>query len=342
MQRSGTMQRSESLDPTLQRMGTMQRPSTMQRMGTMQRSWNMHRPSSVPPRSTLMNASVSEASLLSPSQGPRPPRYRMFSFEATKLRGGSSGYKAVIDSLTLFRSGQPIRGGRVVKNPCSVTFDTPVEIDEFRLMPGNTDPSLDILQWNLSGSNDGDIWRDIHSQVQDYNTKTGRLIQQPLFGSADPDVLRVVVLEAKGLVNNEVSKQQGVSDPYATVWVDTKPETKAHTDVYQDSRSPKWNARLEVHGYETGLDLRILVRNSNFGNSMKSTVKDTILGQARLSSSSFDPSGFDGWVSLQPEGKSGSIKLRVRAINSQFLSQEHRLAKPKDPHEQWLGDTVVV
>jgi hypothetical protein len=266
----------------------------------------------------------------------------MFSFEATKLRGGASGYKAAIDSLTFFRNGIPVRGGQVVKNPYSITFDTPVEVDEFRLMPGNTDPSLDILQWNLTGSNDGNIWRDVHSQVEDYNTMTGRLLAQPIIRARNMDVLRVVVVEARGLVNNEISKQQGVSDPYATVWVDTKPETKAHTDVFQDSRSPKWNARLEVTGYETGCVLRVQVRNSNFGHSMKSTVKDAILGQARIPSSSFDPAGFDGWVSLQPEGKSGSIKLRVRALDSQFLPQEHRLAKKKDPEEQWLGDTMVV
>lgn len=226
-----------------------------------------------------------------------------------------------------------------MKNPYAITFDTPVEIDEFRLLPGNTDPSLDILQWNFTGSNDGNAWRNIHSQAQDYTTKTGCLLKQPVFGSADPDTLRVVVVEARGLVNSEASRQQGVSDPYATVWVDTRPETKAHTDVFQDGRAPKWNARLEVHGYEPGCDLRILVRNSNSG--AKSTTKDTILGQARVSSSSL-ASGFDGWVSLQPEGKSGSIKLRVRALQSQRMAQEHRLANARDPHEQWLGDTIVV
>jgi hypothetical protein len=289
-----------------------------------------------------MHASVSENALLSPPQGPRPPKFRIFSFEATKLRGGSSGYKAVIDSLTLFRSGEPMRGGQVVKNPFSITFDTPVEVDEFRLLPGNTDPSLDILQWNLTGSNDGNVWRDIHSQVEDYGTRTGCLLKQPVFGNADPDMLRVVVVQAKDLPNNEISKQQGVSDPYATVWVDTKPETKAHTDVYPDSLSPKWNARLEVHGWEPGCDLRILVRNSNFGLSKKTTNKDTVMGQARIPFGSFDAAGFDGWVSLQPEGKSGSIKLHVRALYSQHMSPEHRLARAKDPHEQWLGDTIVV
>jgi len=105
------------------------------------------------------------------------------------------------------------------------------------------------------------------------------------------------------------------------------------------SLSPRWQARLEVPGFQAGDDLRITVRHSRFGVSNKTSKEDTLLGQARLPSDSFFPHGFDGWVDL--EQGSGRVELRVRALKESCISPVHRHAAVNDPLELWLCDTVV-
>ncbi|CAK0880438.1 unnamed protein product, partial [Prorocentrum cordatum] len=269
-----------------------------------------------------------------------PPRFRMLHFEATKLRGGLSGYRARIEALVFYFRGEPQEATVVSKVPYIVSFSRPTQVDEFRFRTENDDPRLDILQWHLSGSPDGSMWRDIHSQVEDRpGAASGRIVRQHLLGGEDHDMLRVYVVGASGLKNCATSKQRGTSDPYCTVWVDTKPGTKAHTEVVASSLSPEWRARLEVPCFQAGDDLRIMVRHSRFGASAKTSKEDVLLGQARLPSDSFLPHGFDGCVDL--EQGAGRVRLHVRALREACISPVHRHATASDPLELWLCDTMV-
>jgi hypothetical protein len=169
-------------------------------------------------------------------------------------------------------------------------------------------------------------------------------VRVPL-GHGVPDLLRVVIVKAKGLPNKEVSKHQGVSDPYCTIWLDGKPETKMSTKVIQDTLDPAWKERISLRGYAPGNHLRISVHNSNYGMSHKTTVKDDVLAIATLRSERINHfGGWGGELDLQappgqpPLKRGAKIWLKLRPHCQSFLSKSMCAKSAKEA--DWLGDTV--
>jgi len=256
-------------------------------------------------QATATNAEAStrrsiRSSLYAPPSPPSPPEdpnaYRFLQLEVLTVRSGQSGYKACIKELWFYERGEPILDQQVISKPPNrpwiVQFPTPRRVDSYTLVVGD-DEDLVPVEFTLLASSDGHVWREV-SGMNDDDIRPKSVLRIPLGSRRHrEDMIRVLVERAQGLIHDEISKHQGTSDPYCTIWIDGKPETKVHTKVIQDTLNPNWQDRLELYGYERGDSLRIQVRNSNFGTSMKSSVKDTLLGTARLEGE--DIARIGGW-----------------------------------------------
>jgi hypothetical protein len=272
--------------------------------------------------------------------------YMFLQLEVLEVRGGASGYKACIEHLRFYSEGQPIMEQEVIKRPPNrpwiVKLPVPMKVDGYAFVCGSREEFLPV-SWTVFGSPTGQVWREV-SAMHDYTCLPGSSVRVPL-GKGVPDLLRVIVVKAKGLPNKEVSKHQGVSDPYCKIWLDGKPETKMSTKVIQDSLDPTWNERISLRGYAPGSHLRIAVHNSNFGMSHKTTVKDDVLAVATIRSDRINHfGGWGGEVELQappgrpPLKKGAKLWLKLRPHCQGFLSKS-MCAKGANEAD-WLGDHV--
>jgi hypothetical protein len=267
-------------------------------------------------------------------------------FEVLEVPCGVSGYKACIEHLRFYSEGQPIMEQEIIKRPPNrpwiVKLPVPMKVDGYAFVCGTQEELLPV-SWMLFGSPTGQVWREV-SAMHDYTCLPGSTVRVPL-GHGVPDLLRVVIVKAKGLPNKEVSKHQGVSDPYCTIWLDGKPETKMSTKVIQDTLDPAWKERISLRGYAPGNHLRISVHNSNYGMSHKTTVKDDVLAIATLRSERINHfGGWGGELDLQappgqpPLKRGAKIWLKLRPHCQSFLSKSMCAKSAKEA--DWLGDTV--
>jgi hypothetical protein len=272
--------------------------------------------------------------------------YLFLQFEVLEVQGGATGYKACVEHLRFYSEGEPIMDHEVIKRPPNrpwiVKLPAPMRVDGYAFVCGSREEFLPV-SWIVFGSPTGQVWREV-SAMHDHICRPGSVVRVP-FGNGTPDVLRVVVLKAKGLPNSEKSKHQGVSDTYCKIWFDGKPETKASTKVIQDSLDPTWRERIILRGYKPGDHLRIAVHNSNFGMTHKTTVKDDLLAVATVRSEWINFfGGFEGEVDLlAPSGqpplkKKAKIWLRLRPHCQSFLAKSMCAKGAKEA--EWLGDNV--
>lgn len=110
-------------------------------------------------------------------------------------------------------------------------------------------------------------------------------------GAPEKAKVRVTVVNATGLRSLE-----GTCDPYCTIEVVGRRETRAHTKVLHDTLDPSWNQRLEVKDVAPTDSLRFVVFDMDSGQ----TSSDDHLGQAMLKASQFW-GGWDGSVTLVPD-----------------------------------------
>jgi len=272
--------------------------------------------------------------------------FMFLQFEVLEVQGGASGYKACVEHLRFYSDGQPIMDQEVIKRPPNrpwiVKLPAPMKVDGYAFVCGSREEFLPV-SWIVFGSPTGQVWREV-SAMHDYTCLPGASVRVPL-GHGAPDILRVIVVKAKGLPNKEVSKHQGVSDPYCTIWLDGKPETKMSTKVIPDCLDPAWRERIVLRGYAPGNHLRISVHNSNYGMTHKTTVKDDVLAVATIRSDRINHfGGFAGEVDLhappgQPPLKKGAkIWLKLRPHCQSFLSRSMCAKGAKEA--DWLGDHV--
>merc|ERR1712061_493635 len=148
---------------------------------------------------------------------------------------------------------------------------------------------------------DGHDWRIIDSK-EGQNPHEDHVFRVPLVESAKPDQLRVFVHSAKGLAQRD---------------------TKVHTRTIQCTFNPVWKARLVINDYAPGDSLRIVVRDSDYGFSKKSSVKDDLLGAAHLQ---FEEVGFAGDVELDQTNVpcrtlDAKVIIKLRPVAREHLSK---------------------
>jgi len=266
--------------------------------------------------------------------------------EVLDVQGGASGYKACVEHLRFYSDGKPIMDHEIIKRPPNrpwiVKLPVPMKVDGYAFVCGSREEFLPV-SWIVFGSPTGQVWREV-SAMTDCVCRPGSTVRVPL-GHGVPDMLRVIVVKAKGLPNTEVSNHQGVSDTYCRIWLDGKPETKVATQVIQDSLDPAWKERIMLRGYKPGDHLRIAVHNSNFGTTIKTTVKDDLLAVATIRSDRINHfGGFEGEVDLlapaghAPLKKGAKIWLKLRPHNHNFISRSMCADGAKEA--DWLGDRV--
>jgi hypothetical protein len=108
-------------------------------------------------------------------------------------------------------------------------------------------------------------------------------------------MLKVTIAHALNLPNADIATK---SDPYATVEIATKPETKQKTRVVYDDLSPQWRQSFVLEDYAVGDSLSFAVWDHD------SCSLDDVLGRATLKSAAICQSGyFEGTLQLYRTGK---------------------------------------
>lgn len=140
--------------------------------------------------------------------------------------------------------------------------------------------------------------------------------------------VKVTINSAAGLRNADNGNK---SDPYCTVEVQGKKETRVQTKVAHDSLDPVWNQRLEVKDFVPGDSLRFAVFDKDPGVA----TTDELLGQVVLKSNQIW-SGFEGTVPLTEGGKgySPTLQLKVDKIPLSSKDQEQAPMERKKNQEE--------
>lgn len=113
-------------------------------------------------------------------------------------------------------------------------------------------------------------------------------------GDAEPGcVLHVFLRGATGL-----SACAGIPDPFCTVCLRGKEQTKFQTKVCKKTTSPQWHENHKIYEYAAGDRLELAVMDHDFGD------ESDMIGRLCLDSTGFHECGFDGKLPLR-EGRWG-------------------------------------
>jgi len=123
-------------------------------------------------------------------------------------------------------------------------------------------------------------------------------------------LLKVVIVSARGLRNADWMPGSGLSDVYCVCTIVHKPHSAVRTQVCRDTLCPVWNYQTTMRDYAVGDTLHFAVMDKDC-NLLKA---DDSLGSATLSSSSFQPAGFEGELALSHSGQAELPYLRVKIL----------------------------
>lgn len=144
----------------------------------------------------------------------------------------------------------------------------------------------------------------------------------------DPDIhcprerIRVTIVSAQGLRNADWT---GKSDPYCTVMVPSKPQSKFKTQVINDTLNPVWNEVHEMPEYRRNDMLKFAVDDYDDKEGCCScNWNDDFLGGLTVHSDQFHPNGFEGDLPLKEcgRGKHATLKIKIEVL--EVLPEEAR------------------
>mmetsp|Transcript_76677 Transcript_76677/g.232423 ORF Transcript_76677/g.232423 Transcript_76677/m.232423 type:complete len:256 (-) Transcript_76677:39-806(-) len=120
-------------------------------------------------------------------------------------------------------------------------------------------------------------------------------------------MLKIVIISAKGLRDADPVPFQGKSDPYCVCEIQGRPKSRVQTEVVSGSRNPEWNFEAELENYQPGTPLIFTVYDQDYN-------MDDFLGTVTLDGEKFRKQKFEGELDLEKAGNTTArLKVRVPA-----------------------------
>jgi hypothetical protein len=166
-----------------------------------------------------------------------------------------------------------------------------------------------------------------------------------------PHSLTIHIPKAKGLPAADVN---GRSDPFASVQVKGKPESRSQTSVIKATLEPEWHkepgyrAFSDLYAYEAGDKLEFVVYDYDKPTGGKLDARGQegeVLGRAELASEQFHKmGGFQGWlplIDLPPDAKKCNPYLYVKVVYN-FLEPEPSPEPTPEPDAPASPNTTTI